>query len=122
MVVKVSSRGERAGEWSVLAEPPWSRFSDTTDYRKVASTKPHKSHPNFIFELNDEIWVTRARQRDAVCLHDSGRRIDIAVQFPHDGLVSGERIYFTLVDGRVVVVNSRRLQVEEVIDVKIIDG
>jgi len=122
MVVKVSSRGERAGEWSVLAEPPWSRFSDTTDYRKVASTKPHKSHPNFIFELNDEIWVTRARQRDAVCLHDSGRRIDIAVQFPHDGLVSGERIYFTLVDGRVVVVNSRSLQVEEVIDLKKIDG
>jgi hypothetical protein len=122
MVVKVNSRGELIGEWSVLGEDPWSRFSRTTDYRKVASTKPHQSHPNFIFELDGEVWVTRFRQRDAICLNDSGRRIDIALQFPHDGLLRGEKIYFTLVDGRLVIANARSLKVEEVIDLKQIDG
>jgi hypothetical protein len=122
MIVKLGSRGEPLSEWSVLDEDPWSRFSRTTDYRKVASTKPHRSHPNFIFELHGEVWVTRFRQRDAVCLNDSGKRIDIALQFPHDGLVRDGRIYFTLVDGRIAVADSRSLQIEEVVDLKTIDG
>jgi hypothetical protein len=122
MVVKFTPEGERLAEWNVLGEPPWSRFSPATDYRKVESTKPHKSHPNFVFELNNETWVTRLRQRDAICLNDSGKRIDIAVQSPHDGLVRGEKIYFTTVDGRVVIANSLSLQVENTIDLKEIDG
>jgi len=122
LVVKVSCEGELIAEWSVLPESPWSRFSRTTDYRKIASTKPHHSHPNFIFELNGEVWATRFRQRDAICLNDSRRRIDIALESPHDGLVVGERIYFTLVDGRVAIVNARSLRLEEVIDLKQIDG
>jgi hypothetical protein len=122
MVVKFNREGELLSEWSVLPEAPWSRFSRTTDYRKVESTKPHKAHPNFVFELNDEIWVTRFRQRDAICLNDSAKRIDIAAQSPHDGLLHGGRIYFTLVDGRVVVVNPESLKVERMIDLKLIDG
>lgn len=122
MVVKASMRGDLLDEWSVLAEDPWARFSRSVDYRKVASTKPHKSHPNFVFTLNDEIWVTRFRQCDAICLLDRGKRINLGSQFPHDGLVCGERIYFTLVDGTIVVANSRSLQVEEVIDLKYING
>src|SRR5271169_5257116 len=122
MVVKFNSQGELLNSWNVLPEPLWSRFSPTTDYRKVESTKPHKSHPNFVFELDGEIWATRFRQRDAICLHDSGKRIDIAVQSPHDGLVCGERIYFTSVDGRVIIVNRRDLKVEKVIDLKQING
>ena len=122
MVVKFTLQGEVLAEWSVLPEAAWSRFSRTTDYRKIESTKPHKSHPNFVFELNGRTWVTRFRQRDAICLNDSGRRIDIAVQPPHDGLVCGERIYFTSVDGAVVIANSRNLKVENIIDLKEIDG
>ncbi len=122
MVAKFNREGELLAEWSVLPEALWSRFSRTTDYRKVETTKPHKSHPNFVFELNGEIWTTRFRQRDAICLNDPGRRIDIAVQSPHDGLLFGERIYFTSVDGRVIVANPRSLQVERIIDLKQIDG
>jgi hypothetical protein len=122
MVVKFTSQGEFLAGWNVLPEPLWSRFSPATDYRKVASTKPHKSHPNFVFELDGEVWATRFRQRDAICLNDSRKRIDIAVQNPHDGLVCGERIYFTSVDGRVVIANRRNLQVEKVIDLKQING
>ncbi len=122
MVVKFTPQGEFLSGWNVLPEPLWSRFSPATDYRKVASTKPHKSHPNFVFELDREVWATRFCQRDAICLNDLGKRIDIAVQNPHDGLVCGDRIYFTSVDGRVIIANRRNLQVEKVIDLKQING
>ncbi len=122
MVVKFTPEGKVLEQWNVLGEDPWARFSRETDYRKVESTKPHKSHPNFVFELDGEVWVTRFRQRDAIALSGSGKRIDIAVQTPHDGLVHGEHIYFTIVDGRVVIANRRTLKVDEVIDLKPIDG
>jgi hypothetical protein len=122
MVVKFTPQGEVLEEWDVLAGAPWSRFSRTADYRKVESTKPHKAHPNFVFELDENIWVTRFHQRDAVCLNDSGRRINIAVQSPHDGVIRGDRIYFTSVDGRIVIAGSRTLQVDEIIDLKQING
>lgn len=122
MVLKFTPAGEVLAEWPVLDEIPWSRFSRAVDYRKVASTKPHKSHPNFVFQLGPEVWVTRFTQRDAICLSSTGKRIDIAVQRPHDGLVCGEQIYFTTVDGHVVIANRHTLKVDQVIDLKLIDG
>jgi hypothetical protein len=118
MVVKLTLGGTVLGEWGVLNEDPWSRFSRDVDYRKVDSTKPHQSHPNFVFELDGEVWVTRFRQRDAICLNGSRKRIEIGVQSPHDGLLRDNRIYFTTVDGRVVIVNRKTLQVEQEIDLK----
>jgi hypothetical protein len=122
MVVKFTPEGKVLAEWDVLDEPLWSRFSRNTDYRKVDSTKPHKSHPNFVFELDGKVWVTRFRQRDAICLEDRRQRIDVAVMTPHDGLVWEDRIYFTTVDGRVVIASGRTLQVDDVADLKQIDG
>jgi hypothetical protein len=122
MVIKFNLRGEVLSEWAVLDEDPWSRFSHDIDYRKVDSTKPHRAHPNFVFELNGETWVTRFKQRDAICLEQRSKRIDIAVQSPHDGLIFDERIYFTTVDGRIVIANPRTLQVDDIIDLKKING
>jgi len=122
MVAKFTLEGELIATWNVLGEDPWSRFSRTTDYRKIESTKPHKSHPNFVFELDGKTWVTRFRQRDAVCLDDSSLRINIASQFPHDGLVWCGGIYFTSVDARIVIANPQSLQVERVIDLNPIDS
>ncbi len=121
MVVKMNRKGKLLEEWSAVEEAPWSRFSRTTDYRKVETTKPHTSHPNFVFELDGEIWVTRFRQRDAISLVDRKRRIDIAVESPHDGLLYGEKLYFTSVDGRVIVADPGTLQVEKVVDLKPMD-
>ena len=118
MVFKFDGAGKVLNEWSVLEEEPWSRFSRTVDYRKVESTKPHTSHPNFVFELEDEVWVTRFRQRDAICLNKPGKKIDIRVERPHDGLVCGERIYFTTVDGRIVVADRGTRRVSAVFDLK----
>ena len=122
MVVKVTPDGRVLEEWNVLGEQPWERFSRATDYRKVDSTKPHKSHPNFTFVLDGETWVTRLNQRDAICLDDRSKRIEIAEQPPHDGLVRGDHIYFTTVDGTVVKVGRRPPRVKETIDLKAING
>lgn len=114
MVVEISLDGKLLRQWSVLGEDPWERFSRDVDYRKVATTKPHRSHPNHVFELDGEVWVTRLIQRDAICLSKPGPRIDVAVQRPHDGYIFGDRIYFTTVDGQVVIANRRNLQVEQI--------
>ena len=116
MVVEVTTSGELVREWNVIGEDPWARFSRQTDYRLVPTTKPHRSHPNHVFEIDDEVWVTRFQQRDAICLTRPGPRIDIGVQGTHDGYVVDDRIYFTTVDGHVVIASKKTLQVEETID------
>jgi hypothetical protein len=122
MVVEITLAGSVVQEWSVVGEDPWARFSRQTDYRKVPTTKPHQSHPNHAFELDEEVWVTRLQQRDAICLSKPGPRIDIAVQRPHDGYVFGDRIYFTTVDGHIVIANRKTLAVEETIDLNLMNG
>jgi hypothetical protein len=116
MVVMFTTQGRVLAEWNVLGEDPWSRFSRDVDYRKVESTKPHQSHPNSVFQLGDDIWVTRLSQKDAICLTTPGKRVNIDVQRPHDGLVHGDRIYFTTVDGKIVIANRHSLQIDQVID------
>jgi hypothetical protein len=118
MVVRITPEGAVIEEWNVLGEPAWQRFSRDIDYRRVATTKPHRSHANFVFQLERDLWVTRLHQRDAICLTDSAKRIDIALESPHDGVVRGRDIYFTLVDGRLAVANSATLSVDRVIDFK----
>jgi hypothetical protein len=122
MVVEFTRQGEVLREWNVLGEDPWGRFSRDIDYRKVATTKPHRSHPNYVFHLGDDIWVTRFEQRDAVCLTRPGGRIAIDVERVHDGHVRGEWIYFTTVDGQVVIVDRKTLRVSTVVDLKRIDN
>jgi hypothetical protein len=122
LVIEVSPEGKLLREWSVLGEDTWKRFSRDVDYRKVPETKPHMSHPNHVFHLGDEVWVTRFEQRDAISLTNPGRRIDIGLQRPHDGHVVGDWIYFTTVDGHLVVANWHTLKVEEVFDLSSIDN
>jgi hypothetical protein len=121
LLVKCTPQGRVLSEHNVLNEDPWSRFSKTTDYRKVESTKPHVSHPNFAFELDGEIWVTRFCQRDAISLNGSGKRIEIGIQSPHDGLVRDDRIYFTTVDGKIIIVDRSTLKIDRIVDLKAID-
>jgi hypothetical protein len=115
-VVECTLAGEAVRYWSVLGGDPWERFSKTVDYRKVATTKPHQAHPNFVFHLDGEYWVTRARHKDAVSLTTPGRRIGVGGETVHDGLVSGDSIYFTMVDGHVVIVDRHDLTVKQTVD------
>jgi len=99
-----------------LGKDPWSRFSRDVDYRKVHSTKPHEAHPNYIFSRKGELWATRFNQKDAVCLTDQEKRIDIGIERVHDGHLIGDHIYFTCVNGFIVIVNSDTLKIDEVVD------
>lgn len=122
MVAEFDLEGEVLREWSAVGGDPWRRFSRDVDYRKVPTTKPHESHPNFVFQLDDDIWVTRFEQRDAISLTGNGARIAIDVQRPHDGMVHGDRVYFTTVDGHVVVADAASKEVLQVHDLNEING
>jgi hypothetical protein len=118
-VVKLAASGDVEHIWSVLDDGnPWSRFSPEIDYRKVATTKPHAAHPNYTFLLDGDVWATRCKQRDAVCLTTPGRRFQVGATDAviHDGVVRDSGIYFTQVDAHLIRVNRESLEVEETID------
>ncbi|MFJ5760228.1 hypothetical protein ACIQAA_14080 [Neobacillus sp. NPDC093182] len=112
MVVEVDPKGTILKEWNVLGQNPWERFSRTIDYRKVLTTKPHQSHPNYVFLLGNDIWVTRCLQKDAICLTKSNHHINIGGSLVHDGVLVGNTIYFTKVDGHIVAVDAKTLKVK----------
>jgi hypothetical protein len=118
MVVEVTPDGRLLREWGVLGQDPWARFSRQIDYRKVPSTKPHASHPNFSFFLDGELWATRCEQKDAVCLTRPGPRINVGVERCHDGMVFDDGVYFTTVDGHVVIADRDSNEVKTVVDLK----
>jgi hypothetical protein len=104
-VAEITRDGELVRLVSVLGGSPWDRFSPETDYRKVATTKPHRSHPNYVFFLDGRPWVTRFEQRDAVPLDDpldAGRAFPVGGEGIHDGWVDRGRLAFTTVDGHLV--------------------
>lgn len=107
-------------------KPIWHRFSEQTDYRKMHSTRPHDCHPNYVFWIDGEPWVTRCTQEDAVCLSDISKRIDVSGSrrpiSVHDGLVKDGRIYFTTVDGAIVIADSKTLMVVDVIELNSLQG
>lgn len=116
-VVDVGLDGQVRREWAAIeGEGPWDRFDPATDYRLVRTTKPHHAHPNHVFQLGDEIWATRFEQRDAISLTQPGRRIAIELERPHDGLVHDGRVWFTTVNGKVVVADASSLAIVEVIE------
>ncbi len=102
LVVVVDDDGTIIEERSVIEVPTWSRFDRAVDYRRVATTKPHQSHPNYIAWADGRRWVTRFEQRDAFPL-DGGEPIKLADRPVHDGVPEGDRAWFTAVSGRVIV-------------------
>jgi hypothetical protein len=125
MVAEVTLDGETVNEWNVLdpaASPFGDRFSRLVDYRKIPSTKPHLAHPNHVFYIETEPWATRFQQKDAISLVDPSRRIDIGVERLHDGVVYGDKVLFTSVNGRLIIADADRLEVEEIIDLTSMHG
>jgi hypothetical protein len=122
MVAEVSLEGKFLRHWDVMDQDTWSIFSKDTDYRKIPTTKPHRAHANHIFQLGDEIWVTRFHQRDAISLQDRQRKITIGIQRPHDGFLFNGSLHFTTVDGHVVIVNPGTLQIERIHDLNKMSG
>lgn len=116
MVLELDYGGHVLATWSVTDHDPWKRFDPNTDYRRVPTTKPHGSHPNYLFTWDDDLWVTRFEQRDAVRLPERDRRFWIGIERPHDGVVSGSLVWFTTVDGKIVGVHPGTGCVDRVLD------
>jgi hypothetical protein len=117
-VVEVGADDAFSNMWNVLEEDPWERFSPDVDYRKVPSTKPHKSHPNHVTYFDGDLWVTRSGQQDLFRLTGGSRSaavidpsVETTFQAIHDGFLQGDRIYFTAVRGFVIVLDAESLQV-----------
>ena len=111
---------------SAEGKSPWHRFSPDVDYRMVHSTRPHDCHPNYVFWIDDQPWVTRCTQEDAVKLGDPSNRIDISgPRRPisvHDGIVHNGSVYFTTVDGCIMIADADRRHVVEQVDLTSMKG
>jgi hypothetical protein len=116
IVAEVSLEGQFLRHWDVMGADTWSIHSRDTDFRKVPTTKPHRAHCNHAFQLGDEIWATRSRQRDAISLRDPTRKIEIGIQNVHEGFLFNGSLYFTTIDGHIVIVNPQTLKIEHVHD------
>ena len=103
MVVEIDEVGYVLGEWNVLGGDPWDGLDRTVDYRQGVNTKPHRAHPNYLFELNGRPWVTRFECKDAVPVSGPPDRIEAGHERVHDGVVRDDGLYFTTVDGTVAV-------------------
>lgn len=122
MVAEITTEGELLHTWGAVSEPEgWRPPDPRTDYRKVATLKPYKAHPNYVFWAQGEPWVSRGDRSDAICLGDPGRRIDLGTtECVHDGWRRDGWLYFTSVDGHLIIVDEQRLTVEERIDLNAI--
>jgi hypothetical protein len=104
-VAELTPEGDLVRLVGVLEGSVWDRFSESIDYRKVATTKPHRSHPNYVFFLQGQPWVTRFEQRDAVPLDGNGGGrppFRLGSEGVHDGHPAGRFLYFTAVNGLIL--------------------
>ncbi len=101
MVVEIDEGGNVLGEWNVLGEDPWGALDAGVDYRQGVNTKPHRAHPNYLFQLDGRPWVTRFECKDAIPVFGPPDRIEAGHERVHDGVVCGNSVYFTTVDGTV---------------------
>lgn len=117
--------GEPIRYYNVEGKEPWHRFSEHVDYRKIHSTRPHDGHPNFVFNIDDKLWVTRCATEDAVCLEDTTKKIDISRGKDisvHDGHYYEGKLIFTQVDGVLSIADPASKVIEEDINLLNIEG
>lgn len=122
LVVVLDAAGNVVAEHNALGKDPWHRFDKGTDYRKIPTTKPHESHPNFVFLVDGQPWVTRFEQRDAACLSNLERRVDVGIERVHDGNPHGDRLWLTTVDGHLVAGPTSGGRIDRDIDLNRISG
>lgn len=77
------------------------------DFRKI-NTEPHQIHPNYVFQWQDKIFVSRFNQEDITNIHNHAERYEInSGSRIHDGIVNGQNIYLTTIDGTVKVLKPK---------------
>ena len=126
VVILNKENGEIIEYINAEGKPVWHRFSRDVDYRKMHSTRPHDCHPNFVYWMDGEPWITRCTQEDTVSMYSPEKIIDLSGPDKeisvHDGIVRDNDVYFTSVDGCLIVLDMRTKKVKETIEVFKYDG
>lgn len=121
MVIRLDDCLQPHDYLNVVSEDVWFRYNPENDWRKVHTTQPHDAHPNYLFAMNDEPWVTRGYQSDIMRLSDR-HVVRLSDKRIHDGHVAGDYAFFTSVDGKIIVLNTHTLAIDEVIDLMPMEG
>lgn len=116
LVIEVNYEGNVINCWSTIEKNTWERFDRNKDYRKVPTTKPHLSHPNYVSIYKDDIWITRFEQKDAVSLYNFDKRIPINIEKPHDGEIFFNHSFYTTVNGYVLIADPQTGQIKNEIN------
>jgi len=119
-VHRMSLDGEMLDTWSVVDKPVWDTYDPEVDYRPL-DTKPHEAHPNHLYFVDDELWVTRCQLQDTVKVQDIHCRTNIAVGRPHDGNPVGDLVWFTTINGNLMGMNVKTGIADRPIDLNTID-
>lgn len=115
-VIELDSEANVLNRYCTCAGEVPKSFADI-DYRSVVSTKPHVTHPNYVFTIDNELYVTRFKQKDAICLTDTNRRpFQVRAGNIHDGLVNGDLLFFTSTNGWVTAFNIKSGAIELELD------
>ncbi len=120
-MVEMDADGHQVRCVSSLGENVEEKFDPQVDWRQVETTKPHDSHPNFVFRTDQGLWLTRFEQMDALCLDQDDLRIDIGVGKPHDGHLHDGLVWFTTVNGKLVAADPASGKVVESFDFNQLD-
>ncbi len=101
--------------------PTWERFDQGKDWRLVHSTQPHEAHPNFLFTMNGQAWVTRGFKNDVMRLDDPSETVRLSELRVHDGVAHQGLLYFTSVDGTIIVLDPETKKIVERVDLKALE-
>jgi len=103
-VLEIDFTGEVIKWYPTYSGQEESYYDRNIDFRKIPSTKPHISHPNFVFMIGSDVYTTRFKQKDGICLTDPGKySYQVEAGNIHDGLVSNGLLYFTSTNGWITV-------------------
>lgn len=115
-------------EYNMASTPTYERFDPYTDYRQIATTKPHEAHVNHVFNIDDNIWATRGQKRDAISL-DSSDQIELPpsvngekIILCHDGIIRFDKLYFTTVDAHIIAYDPTNKELLDDLDVRKINN
>lgn len=117
MVQFLDLEGNILREVNCVDEPTWERFDRNFDYRTVRSTKPHHAHPNHTFRVDDHWFVTRCTKQDAINLDNPEDHFETPPGQPHDGLLRGDKVYFTTTNAHLVICDAKTRKTLEIIDI-----
>lgn len=121
-VVVLDARSRRVERRVYLGHTPFAqRFDDDVDYRRLNTTGRHEIHPNHVCVLDGDVFVSGGFEGSVIPLDEPGARFRISERVIHDGVSRDGALWFTSVDGWILVVDPHAGRVIERFDLNGMD-